>query len=77
MGAIYFDFVDVGFADGSDKFHHWSVITGVFHVAVVTPFFALLKRSKPDSLRTLFRVHVFGNLSSFFVGDCSFSWSAN
>ena len=50
MGAIYFDFVDVGFADGSDKFHHWSVITGVFHVAVVTPFFALLKRSKPDSL---------------------------
>jgi hypothetical protein len=73
MVVIYFDFVDVGFVVGSYRFHHWSVILGSFYVAVVTPFFSLLKRSKPDSLRTFFRIHVFGNLLAFLLVSVHFA----
>ena len=73
MGLIYFDWFSVGFVVGPYRFHHWSVIIGAFYVAIITPFFAVLKRSKPDSLRTLFRVHVFGNLLAFLLVSVHFA----
>ena len=73
MIVIYFDFVNVGFAVGSYRFHHWSVIIGSFYVALITPFFFVLKRFKPASLRTLFRVHVFGNLLAFLFVSVHFT----
>ena len=73
MGLIYFDWLSVGFVVGPHRFHHWSGIIGAFYVAIITPFFAVLKRSKPDSLRTLFRVHVFGNLMAFLLVSVHFA----
>ena len=73
MGLIYFDFINVSFAVETYRLHHWSAIIGSFYVAVITPFFAVLKRSKPDSLRTLFRVHVFGNLLVFLLVSVHFA----
>jgi len=73
MVVIYFDIVNVGFIVGSYRFHHWSVIIGSFYVALITPFFSVLKRFKPASLRTLFRVHVFGNLLAFLLVSVHFA----
>jgi len=73
MTIIYFDFVNVGFIVGSYRFHHWSVIIGSFYVAIITPFFAILKRTKSDSLRSLLRVHVFGNLLAFILVSIHFA----
>ena len=70
---IYFDLISVGFVVGPYRFHHWSVIIGSFYVAIISPFFSVLKRSKPDSLRTLFRVHVFGNLLAFVLVSIHFA----
>jgi hypothetical protein len=73
MGLIYFDWVSTGFMVGSYRFHHWNVLIGTFYLAVVTPVFALLKRSKPESLRNLFRVHVFGNLLAILLISIHFA----
>ena len=73
MVFIYFDFVNVGFVFGPYRFHHWSVILGAFYVALVTPFFAILKRTKPDKLRYLLRIHVFGNLLAFVFVSIHFA----
>ncbi len=73
MGLIYFDLVSTGFMVGSYRFHHWNVLIGTFYLAVVTPFFAVLKRSKPESLRNLFRVHVFGNLVAIMLISVHFA----
>ncbi len=73
MVAIYFDFINVSFAVEAYRLHHWSAILGSFYVAVITPFFAVLKRSKPESLRALFRIHVFGNLIVFLLVSVHFA----
>jgi hypothetical protein len=62
VGLIYFDWLTVGFMVGPYRFHHWSVMLGAFYIAVATPFFSVLKRIKPESLKNLYRIHVFGNL---------------
>jgi len=67
VGLIYFDWFNVGFMVGPFRFHHWSVILGTFYVAVATPIFALIKRTKPESLRNLYRIHVFGNLFAILL----------
>ena len=73
MALIYFDWISVGFAVGPYRFHHWAGILGAFYIAVVTPFFVVLKRCKPESLRSLFRVHVFGNLLAFVLISIHFA----
>jgi hypothetical protein len=73
MALIYFDWVSVGFVVGPYRFHHWSVIIGAFYVAIISPFFSVLKRVKPESLRNLFRVHVFGNLLAFLLVSVHFA----
>ncbi len=73
MGLIYFDLISVGFVVGSYRFHHWAVIIGAFYIAVVTPFFVILKRSKPESLKNLYRFHVFGNLLAFLLVSVHFA----
>jgi hypothetical protein len=73
MALIYFDWISVGFVVGPYRFHHWSVLIGSFYIAIVSPFFSVLKRSKPDSLRNLFRVHVFGNLLAFLLVSVHFA----
>jgi len=73
MFTIYFDLINVGFVVGSYRFHHWGVIIGSFYVAIITPFFAVLKRIKLNSLRSLLRVHVFGNLLAFVFVSIHFA----
>jgi hypothetical protein len=73
IALIYLDWINVGFLVGPYRFHHWAVLFGAFYLAVVTPVFALLKRSKPNSLKTLFRIHVFGNLLAFLLISVHFA----
>ena len=73
MALIYFDWISVGFKVGPYRFHHWAVIIGAFYIAVITPFFVLLKRAKPESLRNLLKVHVFGNLLAFLLISIHFA----
>jgi len=70
---IYVDWLNASFMVGSYRFHHWSVILGTFYIAVATPFFALLKRSKPESLKNLYRFHVFGNLLAIMLVSIHFA----
>lgn len=73
MALIYFDLINVGFLVGSYRFHHWLVIVGSFYVAIISPFFAVLKRIKLNSFRSLMRVHVFGNLLAFVLVSIHFA----
>ena len=73
MALIYFDWISVGFMMGSFRFHHWFVILGSFYIAIVTPIFFILKRSKPGSLSKLLSVHVFGNLLAFVLISVHFA----
>jgi len=73
MVLIYFDWISVGFVVGPYRFNHWVVIIGAFYVAFITPFFVILKRSKPESLRNLLKIHVFGNLLAFMLVSVHFA----
>jgi len=73
MALIYFDLISVGFVIGSYRFNHWAVIIGAFYIAIITPVFVLIKRSKPGSLRNLLKFHVFGNLLAFLLISVHFA----
>ena len=73
MAMIYFDLISLGFVVGPFRFNHWCVIVGAFYLAIITPIFVILKRSKPESLKNLFKFHVFGNLLAFLLISIHFA----
>lgn len=73
MFAVYFDLLQLHVAVGPYFIHHWLSWIGTTFIAIFTPIYHWLKRSKPQSLRTLLGVHVFGNLISFMFISIHFT----
>jgi hypothetical protein len=59
-------FVDVSFI-------HWIGLGGTIFIAVFVPVYYVLKRSKSRKIKTLLRIHVFGNLLGFLLVSVHFS----
>jgi hypothetical protein len=73
MFAVYYDLLQFHIAIGPYFIHHWLSWTGTTFIAVFTPIYYWLKRSKPQRLKTLLGVHVFGNLISFMFISIHFT----
>jgi hypothetical protein len=73
MFAVFFDLVQLHVLIGPYYIHHWLSWIGSTFVAVFTPIYYWMKRSKPASLKNLLRVHVFGNLISFLFVSIHFT----
>ncbi len=73
MFAVFFDLVQLHVSIGPYYIHHWLSWIGSTFVAIFTPIYYWMKRSKPASLKNLLRVHVFGNLISFLFVSIHFT----
>ena len=73
MFAVYYDILQLHISVGPYFIHHWLSWIGATFIAVFTPIYYSLKRSKPQSLKTLLGVHVFGNLLAFMFISIHFT----
>lgn len=60
--ATFLRWFNLRFKVGLFFFTHWLGWIGVFFIAIYTPIYYVLKRRKPKLLKTLVKIHVFGNL---------------
>ena len=68
LGWIHF-----GFFVGPFRANHWFVWIGTLYIALIVPMIAVMKKRRPDRFKTLFRLHVFGNLSAFLLVSLHFA----
>jgi hypothetical protein len=54
-------------------FIHWLGLGSTVFIAVFIPFYYILKRKRPQNRKILLRIHVFGNLFSFFLISIHFA----
>lgn len=73
MFAVYYDLLQLHVAIEPYYIHHWLSWTWTTFIAVFTPIYYWLKRSKPQSLKTLLPLHTFGNLISFMFISIHFT----
>jgi len=59
-------FIDVSFI-------HWIGLGGTIFIVTFVPIYYVLKRNKPRKLKSLLRIHVFGNLFAFLLVSVHFS----
>jgi hypothetical protein len=71
--AIYVRFFNLNFFVGPYRFTHWFSWIGTFFIAFFTPIYYKLKRRNPTKLKTLLRIHIFGNLFSFLFISIHFA----
>jgi uncharacterized membrane protein YidH (DUF202 family) len=65
--ATYFRWFRLNFFVGPFRYTHWLSWIGSFFIAFFTPAYYVLKRRYPKKLKSLLKVHVFGNLISFLL----------
>jgi len=65
--------IHFGFFVGPFRLNHWFVWIGTVYVALAVPVIAVLKRKRPNTYKTLIRVHVFGNLLAFLLISIHFA----
>jgi hypothetical protein len=58
---------------GGESLHHWFSYGGAGFIAIYLPIYSILKRRYPNKLKTLIRIHVFGNLLSSAAISIHFS----
>lgn len=73
MFAVYYDVLQLHVSIGPYFIHHWLSWTGTTFIALFIPIYHWLKRRKPQRLKTLLGVHVFGNLISFMFISIHFT----
>jgi hypothetical protein len=73
MFSVYYDLLQLHVSIGPYFIHHWLSWAGTTFIAVFTPIYYWLKRNKPQSLKTLLPLHVFGNLFSFMFISIHFT----
>jgi hypothetical protein len=73
MFVVIFHWVRIGFYVGPFRLSHWFVFVGTFYVAIAVPIIAVLKKRHPQRYKTLYRIHVFGNLLSFLLISLHFA----
>lgn len=60
--ATFFRWFSLRFQVGPFSFTHWLGWIGALFIAFYTPIYYVLKRRNPKLVKTLIKIHVFGNL---------------
>ena len=60
--ATFFRWVQLRFQVGPFYFTHWLGWIGALFIAFYTPVYYVLKRRNPRRIKTLIKIHVYGNL---------------
>ena len=55
------------FQIGPYYFTHWLSWIGTLFIAIYTPIYYILKRKNPTQLKTLIKIHIYGNLLSVML----------
>ncbi|MCW3997941.1 MAG: hypothetical protein NWF10_05155 [Candidatus Bathyarchaeota archaeon] len=63
----YFRIYDLNFVVGQFRLSHWFSWIGTFFIAIYSPIYFTLKRKYPGRIRSLLRIHIYGNLISFML----------
>ena len=71
--VVILHLVGIGFYVGPFRLSHWFVWIGTLYVAFAVPAIAILKKRQPQRYKTLFRIHVFGNLLAFMLISLHFA----
>ena len=71
--VAYVRWFSLGFFVGSLFFVHWLGLAATFFIAALVPIYYVLKRRRPKTIKTLLRLHVFGNLFSFLLVSVHFA----
>jgi hypothetical protein len=69
----YVYWFDLLFFVGSLFFVHWLGLGATIFIAVFVPIYYILKRNKPRKIKTLLKIHIFGNLLGFLLVSIHFS----
>jgi hypothetical protein len=72
IGA-FIQWYSLSFFVGSLFFVHWLGIAATLFIASLIPVYYVLKRKRPKVIKTLLKVHVFGNLVSFMLVSIHFA----
>ena len=65
--VAYVNWYELLFFVGSIFFVHWVGLGATIFIAVFVPIYYVIKRTKPRKIKTLLRIHVFGNLLGFLL----------
>jgi hypothetical protein len=71
--VAFVDWYSFSFFVGSLFFVHWLGISATLFVAIMIPVYSILKRKRPKTIKTMLKVHVFGNLLSFMLVAAHFA----
>ena len=69
----YLRVYDLNFIVGQYRLSHWLSWVGTFFIAIYSPIYFALKRKYPRRIRTLLRIHIYGNLLSFLLISIHFT----
>lgn len=69
----YLRVYDLNFIVGQYRLSHWFSWVGTFFIAIYSPIYFALKRKYPGKIRTLLRIHIYGNLFSFLLISIHFT----
>ncbi len=69
----YLRIYDLNFIVGQYRLSHWFSWVGTFFIAIYSPIYFALKRKYPRKIRTLLRIHIYGNLFSFLLISIHFT----
>jgi hypothetical protein len=71
--ADYWRWIHFSYFIGPFRAGHWFVWIGTLYIAFAVPTIAILKKRLPSRFKTLFTVHVFGNLLAFTLVSLHFA----
>ena len=71
--VAYVNWFSLSFFVGDLFFVHWLGLAATVFIAALVPVYYVLKRKSPKNIRTLLRLHVFGNLLSFLLVSIHFA----
>ena len=69
----YIQWYSLTFFAGPYLFSHWLSLIGIIFISINIPFHYILKRKRPRQIKTMLRIHVFGNLFSFLLISTHFA----
>ncbi|MFC1487245.1 hypothetical protein ACFLRN_06130 [Thermoproteota archaeon] len=71
--VVYVHWFGLAFFIGSLFIVHWLGLVATIFIAVLVPIYYILKRKRSNNIKTLLRIHVFGNLFSFMFVSIHFA----
>lgn len=71
--VAFYEWYSFAFFVGSLFFVHWLGLVATGFIAALIPIYYILKRRKPQKIKTMLKIHVFGNLFSFLLISIHFA----